>query len=231
MSILLALQISAYIITPTAFAQTRTALPVAHQNCADFAEYQDIVTAYKVQGDEPAERVEAKFNAKKHFTDELTRDEQYDVIACSLKSGEFHLFMAPYMIRYFVEVIIQLAGLVCVLFIIIGAYQYLLGSVTENKQKGKDTSRFKKAGARQVLWLKAHPQGLRQGLKEAISKFSKTRGLIIEGTSVLKYLKPDLAILLKREGLAWKPSAKAAIKKIDLVLDSGIIKNTPSLCS
>src|SRR3989338_1780581 len=57
------------------------------------------------------------------------------------------------------------------------------------KQKGKDTSRFKKAGARQVLWLKAHPQGLRQGLKEAISKFSKTRGLIIEGTSVLKYLK------------------------------------------
>ena len=98
-------------------------------------------------------------------------------------------------------------------------------------QKRKDTSRFKKAGASKVLWLKSHPQGLRQGLKEAISKFNKTGGLIIEGTSVLKYLKPDLAILLKREGLPWKPSAQKAIKKIDLVLDSGIIKNTPSLCS
>lgn len=138
LSVLLAIQ-TAPALSNTVFAQTRTAIPIAHENCADFSEYQDIVTAYKTQGVEATERELARKEAKTHFTNELSRDQQYDVIACTLKSGQFHLFMVPYMIRYFVEVIIQLAGLVCVLFIVIGAYQYLIGSLTEDKQKGKDT--------------------------------------------------------------------------------------------
>lgn len=38
--------------------------------------------------------------------------------------------------------------------------------------------------------------------------FDKTSGLIIEGTSVLKYLEPDLAILIEKKDLPWKESAK-----------------------
>lgn len=136
LSLLLAVQLSPVFAT-TAFAQSRTAIPIAPSDCSQYDE--SIFDRFDVQGQEMAKRVNEKHEAKRYFTDDLDRQEQYDVIACSLKSGEFHLFMAPYMIRYFVEVIIQLAGLVCVLFIIIGAYQYLLGSVTENKQKGKDT--------------------------------------------------------------------------------------------
>jgi len=76
-------------------------------------------------------------------------------------------------------------------------------------QKGKDTYRFKKAGARQVLWLKSQTkEGLKQGLKKAIAMFGKSSGLIIEGTSVLKYLDPDLSVLLVRNDLPWKESAK-----------------------
>lgn len=143
LSLLLAIQISPalpnFTTNETAFAQSRTAIPIAPDDCSQYNEA--IFDKFDVQGSEMAERVIAKNEAKRYFTDDpiMTRQKQYEVIACSLKSGEFHLFMAPYMIRYFVEVIIQLAGLVCVLFIIIGAYQYLLGSVTENKQKGKDT--------------------------------------------------------------------------------------------
>lgn len=61
-------------------------------------------------------------------------------------------------------------------------------------QPGKDTARLKIAGAKEVIWLKAKPQGLKNGLKKALSEFSKCSGIIIEGTSVLKFLKPDLNI-------------------------------------
>lgn len=84
--------------------------------------------------------------------------------------------------------------------------------VTDEKvlsQKGKDTYRFKKAGSKQVLWLKAQTkEGLRTGLKKSLSLFDKKAGLIIEGTSVLEYLNPDLAIFIIGSDLFWKDSAK-----------------------
>lgn len=85
-------------------------------------------------------------------------------------------------------------------------------------EKGRDTCRFKDAGAKKVLWLKARPEGLKKGIKEALARFKGAEGLIIEGTSVLKYLKPDASILVKRKGSALKPSARQVLKKVDLVL-------------
>lgn len=94
-------------------------------------------------------------------------------------------------------------------------------SIVSNKKtievQNKDTWRFKKASAKDVLWLKAKPEGLKQGLKEVIAKFKGAKGIIIEGTSVLKYLKPDLAILVRKENSVLKPSAQEVLKKIDLV--------------
>lgn len=87
------------------------------------------------------------------------------------------------------------------------------------EQEGKDTQRLKEAGAKKVLWLKAHPQGLKQGLKKTLSMLKKARGIIIEGNSILKYLKPDLAIFVKRGNSVFKPSAKEIFNKVDLVMD------------
>ncbi len=67
-------------------------------------------------------------------------------------------------------------------------------------QAGKDTARLKEAGAKEVIWLKARPEGLRKGLKKALSEFSACRGLIIEGTSILKFFKPDLNIHVNSKG-------------------------------
>ncbi len=83
---------------------------------------------------------------------------------------------------------------------------------------GKDTGRFKAAGAKNVLWLRARSDGLRAGLKKAMSGFKDTNGIVIEGTSVLRHIKPDLAILVKNRNSNLKPSAKEALKKVDLVL-------------
>ncbi len=67
-------------------------------------------------------------------------------------------------------------------------------------QAGKDTARLKEAGAKEVIWLKARPEGLRNGLKKAFSEFSGCRGMVIEGTSVLKFLKPYLNIHVNSKG-------------------------------
>jgi molybdopterin-guanine dinucleotide biosynthesis protein len=63
-------------------------------------------------------------------------------------------------------------------------------------QKGKDTERMKSSGAKKVLWLKAKPSGLKEGLQEVLKKFKGSTGVVIEGTSVLKYLEPDLSIFI-----------------------------------
>src|SRR3989338_4110362 len=95
-------------------------------------------------------------------------------------------------------------------------------SIVSNKRiiaaKGKDTARFKRAGAREVLWLKSKPEALKAGLKRAISLFKKAKGLIIESNSALKHLKPDLAIFIKNKNSILKPSAREIINKIDLVV-------------
>lgn len=69
-------------------------------------------------------------------------------------------------------------------------------------QKGKDTQRMKLAGARRVLWLKAKPLGLKEGLKKALKKIRNSNGIVIEGNSVLKYLKPDFSIFVAAKGRA-----------------------------
>ncbi len=67
-------------------------------------------------------------------------------------------------------------------------------------QKGKDTRRMKAAGAKKVLWLKARSSGLERGLEKALGRFNGSEGIVIEGTSLLKYLKPDLGIFITRKG-------------------------------
>ena len=67
-------------------------------------------------------------------------------------------------------------------------------------QAGKDTARLKTAGAKQVIWLKAKPEGLNDGLHKALSEFSDCYGVVIEGTSALKFIKPDLNIHLYEKG-------------------------------
>lgn len=77
---------------------------------------------------------------------------------------------------------------------------YLIKDEEIINQTGKDTARLKEAGAKEVMWLKARPEGLKVGLDNALSEFSGCSGVVIEGTSVLKFIKPDINIHVYERG-------------------------------
>ena len=123
------------------------------------------------------------------------------------------------------------------------------------KSPGKDTTLLKEAGAEKVVLVSSPRKDLGWALKVALGMVSGCKGVIIEGTSVLNYIKPDVAILIRgreltrtvgqernkqtridankegrellrmkasglEEPLAWKESAKKALKKVDLIISS-----------
>lgn len=87
------------------------------------------------------------------------------------------------------------------------------------RQKGTDTARLKKAGANRVVWLRANLGGLERGLRKSFDLLKKTPGIVIEGNSVLKFIKPDLAIFIKDKIGKVSSSAKRALNKADIVID------------
>lgn len=60
-----------------------------------------------------------------------------DVLACGIKTGDIKLWMVPYYIRFILETIISLAGLVSVGAFIYGGYVYLFAGLSDDKEKGK----------------------------------------------------------------------------------------------
>ena len=94
--------------------------------------------------------------------------------------------------------------------------------VTERKvinKKGTDTARLKKAGAKKVIWLKSTLKGLKAGLNRAFLLLKDSKGVVIEGTSVLKYIKPDFTIYLDDKKAVLRNTARQARKKADIIID------------
>jgi|GEM_PF-1702304 len=59
------------------------------------------------------------------------------ILGCALKSGEIQFWMVPYYAVFILEFVIELAGLLVVLMIMVGAYYYVAGGLTDDKEKGK----------------------------------------------------------------------------------------------
>lgn len=60
-----------------------------------------------------------------------------EVLACAIMTGDVKVWMIPYFIRYVLEFIIGIAGLIAVGGIIYGGYLYLFAGLTSDKEKGK----------------------------------------------------------------------------------------------
>lgn len=86
-------------------------------------------------------------------------------------------------------------------------------------QKGTDTARLQKAGAKKTIWLRASLGGLKAGLKKAFYQLRDSEGIVIEGTSVLKYIKPSLAIYLKDNTANLRPAGRQAQRKADIIIN------------
>jgi molybdopterin-guanine dinucleotide biosynthesis protein len=106
--------------------------------------------------------------------------------------------------------------------VVCGGFKKDFEMVTNRKiinQRGTDTARLKSAGAKKVIWLKSTLRGLKIGLKKALGLLEDSRGVIIEGTSVLRYIRPDFAIYLNDEIASLRTAAEEARKKANIVIN------------
>ena len=82
---------------------------------------------------------------------------------------------------------------------------------------GKDTGRYWDAGASNVHWLIVTDEQVERGIKLALKRVQAS-GVFIEGTSLLKYMDVDLALMAARPlGGKIKPSARRALVKTSAV--------------
>jgi molybdopterin-guanine dinucleotide biosynthesis protein len=87
----------------------------------------------------------------------------------------------------------------------------------ETYTKGKDTGRYWDAGASNVHWLIVTDGQVEQGIKLALERV-QSAGVFIEGTSFLKYMDVDYALMAARlNGSKIKPSARRALSKMSAI--------------
>lgn len=60
--------------------------------------------------------------------------------------GQFQIWELPCYVQYLSEVALYFAGGICVLFIIIGGYKYMIGSLSDDKEGGKKTLQYALTG-------------------------------------------------------------------------------------
>ena len=58
-------------------------------------------------------------------------------LGCAIKSGQIKFWMIPYFINYALDFILSIAGLISILMILVGAYYYIAGSLSDDKETGK----------------------------------------------------------------------------------------------
>lgn len=87
----------------------------------------------------------------------------------------------------------------------------------ETYTPGKDTGRYWDAGASNVHWLIVTDAQVEQGIKRALSRV-RAEGVFIEGTSFLKYMDVDFALMAARSvGGKLKPSARRVLAKTSAI--------------
>jgi len=83
----------------------------------------------------------------------------------------------------------------------------------------KDTSRFRRAGAGDVLWVQSPDTGLEETIDMAVSLLAQCEGIVVEGNSPIEFLSPDIVIFVfGKDTGRLKPSALRILKKADIII-------------
>jgi len=96
-------------------------------------------------------------------------------------------------------------------------------SVTDDPEKvdvpGKDTALMKQAGAGPVVWVQSPPEDLSEALSYALNLAGDVKGVVVEGNSPLRLIKPDAAFFVTGADLAdAKPGALEILARADIVV-------------
>lgn len=76
----------------------------------------------------------------------LTAVDMFDIMGCGIKTGSMTLWMIPFYVRYILEFIIGISGLVAILAIVYGGYLYLVSGISDKKEQGKNAIIYGVAG-------------------------------------------------------------------------------------
>jgi molybdopterin-guanine dinucleotide biosynthesis protein len=91
--------------------------------------------------------------------------------------------------------------------------------------EGKDTWRYKQAGAARVLWVRTRPEYLHDAVSKAVDRLSDLEGVVFEGNNALAVLEPDLAVMAlgvpAGSRVKYKASAKKILDRVELSGDAG----------
>lgn len=68
------------------------------------------------------------------------------LLACAIKSGYVKFWMLPFFVRNALAFLINLSAIFAVLMIVVGAYYYIAGGLTEDKEKGKTIIKYALGG-------------------------------------------------------------------------------------
>ena len=96
----------------------------------------------------------------------------------------------------------------------------------ETYATGKDTGRYWEAGASDVHWVITTDNQVEQGIRAALSRVKSGR-VLIEGTSLLKFIEADFVVMVARADQTGrtkiKPSARRALAEglVDALYLSG----------
>ena len=86
----------------------------------------------------------------------------------------------------------------------------------ETYAAGKDTGRYWEAGASDVHWVITTDNQVEQGIRAALARVKSGR-VLIEGTSLLKFIEADFVVMVARSDqmsrMKIKPSARRALSE------------------
>lgn len=95
----------------------------------------------------------------------------------------------------------------------------IVTAAQELQVRGKDTGRYHEAGAAGLAWLRTGPDGLAQGVPQAMGRFTGYPGVVVEGNSHTFHQDPDRLVLVARGSLSEiKPTAARLLPRADLVV-------------
>lgn len=94
-----------------------------------------------IEKSKPLPEIVQKLKDKETFVTYVSgnRTNLSKALGCAIKTGKIGLFMVPYFITFIIQFLLMIAGLIAVLFMVIGGYHYVIGGLTEDKEKGKKT--------------------------------------------------------------------------------------------
>ena len=102
-------------------------------------------------------------------------------------------------------------------------------SEERDRSSGTDSSRYLAAGAAHSFWVRTQQGELHEAMPRVRKLIASAGNIIIESNSVLRFLKPDLAISVLDPTVAdFKPSAMRYLDRADaLVMPAGISHEAP----